>query len=72
MFPRRLRTEELYVAMNICQKALSYQELTAKHCLSAKIQGKKLHEEPEIVDCSSRPGGEAVLSEFCPAGGSQT
>lgn len=72
MFPRRLRTQEFYIAMNICQKALSYQKLTAKHCLGPKIQGKKLHEEPEIVDCSSRPGGDADLFEFYPSRGSQT
>ena len=70
LFPRSLRTHELHVAaadaMNICPKALSYQELTENYCLSPKIQGEKLHKEAEILDCGPRAGVEADLSEFYP------
>ena len=67
IFPRSLRTQELYVAMSTCQKALFLnQELTTKYCLGPKFQGKKSHGETEIVDRRPRSVVEAGLSELHP------
>ena len=52
--------------MNICQKNLSCQRLTANYSLNPKIQGKGLHEEAEILNCSPRAGVEANVSKFSP------
>lgn len=64
LLPMELIIQEHYVAMNTCQKALFYRELTAKYCPG--IQAKKLHQDTETVDCSFRPGVEAGLSQCHP------